>query len=286
MRSRKNMASIRRSRKGFSELGFLLPSLLGVTLFVLAPFCGVARRSFATVLGERFTGLENYRTVLGNTMFRLAAGNTLRFTALAVPLLAALSLLIAVMLFALPGASRMFRVTFLLPMAVPAASVALLWQALFHKNGLVNGWLGTATDWMGGDTAFWVLVGTFLWKNIGYDVVLWLAGLASVPVSIQEAARVDGAGPLGVFRHVTLPYLLPTLYTVTVLSLLGAFKVFREAYLVAGDYPDESIYLLQHLFNNWFRELSMDKLAAAAVLVALAVLALVLVLRAVWEGSD
>lgn len=291
MHSRKKpISALRNKRSRWGEILFLLPSLLGVTIFVLAPFADVVRRSFITALGGRFTGLGNYRTVLENEMFRLAAGNTLRFTALCVPLLAALSLLLAMLLFAIPGSSGIFRATYLLPMAIPAASVALLWQALFRRGGLVNGWmtaLGAApTDWMGTSKAFWVLAGTFLWKNMGYNVVLWLAGLASIPASMHEAARVDGAGPLAVFRHITLPCLLPTLYTVTVLSLLGAFKVFREVYLVAGDYPQESIYLLQHLFNNWFRGLSMEKLAAAAVLVALAVLATVMFLRVFWEGRD
>ena len=132
---------------------------------------------------------------------------------------------------------------------------------------------------MGSKASFWVLVATFLWKNLGYDIVLWLAGLAGVPISIQEAARVDGAGPFKIFWHVTLPNLLPTFYTVSVLSLLGAQKVFREAYLAAGEYPHESIYLLQHLFNHWFQELSIDKLSAAAVTMAFGILAVVIGLR-------
>lgn len=290
MDSRRSLRSTCRNKgKSPLELLFLLPSLAGVAIFVLIPFGDVIRRSFVTAIGGKFTGVRNYQAVLTNQMFLMAAGNTLRFMAMCVPLLAALSLAVALLLYALPGASGVFRATFLLPMAIPAASVAMLWQALFHKSGLVNGWLAALNmapqDWMGSPKAFWVLAGTFLWKNIGYDIVLWLAGLGAIPTSMQEAARVDGAGPLAVFWHVTLPNLLPSLYTVAVLSLLGAFKVFREAYLVAGDYPDTSIYLLQHLFNNWFRELSMDKLAAGAVLVALAVLAMVLLLRAFWEAD-
>ena len=131
--------------------------------------------------------------------------------------------------------------------------------------------------------SFWVLVVSYIWKNLGYNVVLWLAGLAGISPSIYEAAAVDGAGAWTIFWRITLPNLLPSLFTITVLSFLNAFKVFREAYLVAGDYPHDSMYLLQHLFNNWFRELSMDKLAAGAVMTAGVILFLILLLRRAWE---
>lgn len=83
-----------------------------------------------------------------------------------------------------------------------------------------------------------------------------------------------------------MPNLMSTLYTITVLAFLNSFKVFREAYLVAGDYPHESMYLLQHLFNNWFRELSLDKMSAAAVVIALLILVLILGLQRSWDRED
>ena len=108
---------------------------------------------------------------------------------------------------------------------------------------------------MNSSAAFWVLVVSYLWKNMGYDIILWSAGLAAIPENLYEAAKVDGAGSLDCFFRITLPNLMPVFYTITVLSFLNSFKVFREAYLVAGDYPHDSMYLLQHVFNNWFREL-------------------------------
>lgn len=268
-------------------IGFLVPSLAGIAVFVLLPFADVVRRSFTSVMGGIPVGLRNYGTVLGNEAFRLAAGNTTRFLAVCLPLLLSLSLLLALMLYSAGERAGILKTAFLLPMAIPVASIVLLWQALFDGSGLVNGWLaGLGADpvrWMDSGAAFWVLVGTFLWKNLGYDIVLWLAGLAAIPETLYEAARVDGAGRLLIFRKITLPGLTPCLYTILVLSLLNAFKVFREAYLVAGDYPHESIYLLQHLFGNWFRELSMEKLAAAAVLVALTLIGPIFILQRLWE---
>ena len=193
-------------------------------------------------------------------------------------------------LYAIGEKAGIFKTAFLIPMAVPVASIVLLWRVLFAGQGLANNWItgmgGEAIPWMDSDSAFWVLVGSYLWKNIGYDVVLWLAGLAGINESLFEAAKVDGAGSFRIFWQITLPNLLPSLYTILVLSLINAFKVFREAYLVAGDYPHNSIYLLQHLFNNWFRELSMDKLSAAAVVTALVILVIILVLRRTLEKEE
>ena len=120
-------------------------------------------------------------------------------------------------------------------------------------------------------------------KNLGYDVVLWLAGLASVPETIYEAARMDGAGAMACFFSITLPCIRPISFTIIVISLLNSFKVFREAWMVAGNYPQESIYLLQHLFNNWFRDLAVDKMSAGAVVLSAVILLLIGTLQKSWK---
>ena len=200
------------------------------------------------------------------------------------------SLLLAVLLQRMKQAGKLLKSAFLLPVAVPAASVVLVWKTLFHSNGLLNGLLegmgGEKVGWMTTGAAFWVLVLSYLWKNLGYDMVLWMAGLAGIPREIYEAARVDGAGEWSCFTKITLPNLLPSLYTISVLSFLNSFKVFREAWLVAGDYPQQSMYLLQHLYNNWFRELAFDKIAAGSVLTSAVVFGLILLLKRAWDREE
>lgn len=266
---------------------FVLPSFCGVLVFVLVPFADVVRRSFAETMSGAFVGLRNYQTVFQNGAFLQASSNTVRFVFICMPLLIALSLLVALILHGAPREAGPFKTTFLIPMAVPVASVVLLWKVLFHQNGLLSALLLRlglpAQDWMKTGWAFWVLVVSYIWKNLGYDMILWLAGLAGISPSLYEAAAVDGAGRARCFFSITLPNLLPTLYTITVLSFLNSFKVFREAYLVAGDYPHSSMYLLQHLFNNWFADLDMDKLCAAAVVVGLVIFLLILLLRRAWD---
>lgn len=272
-------------RGGSRGLWFLAPSLLGVGYLVLFPTGDVLRRSFVTALSGQWVGLENYRKVLGNDAFRLAVGNTLRFLGLCLPLLLTLSLLLALVICRIPKLER-FKALYLLPMAIPAATVVLVWRLIFSKQGFLNAWLGTHVDFMGENTALVILVGSYVWKNLGYTMVLWLAGLKAIPAEQTEAARVDGAGRIRCFFQITLPNLKGSAYTITVLSLLNAFKSFREAYLVSGAYPQQDIYLLQHLFQNWYTKLDMDKLAAGAVLMALVLGALSLLLQRLWNTVE
>lgn len=183
--------------RGKRGVWFIIPSLAGVFIFYLIPFCDVVRRSFARSMGVGFAGLDNYRKVLTNSAFLLAAKNTLRFVAVCLPLLLILSLLLALLLRRRAGARHLMKSTYLLPMAIPAVSVVLLWRLLFDRQGILNGLLerlGIAgADWMNSGTAFGVLVFTYLWKNLGYDIILWSAGLSGISESVYDAAKVDGA---------------------------------------------------------------------------------------------
>lgn len=271
LRNRNKTASPGVAQERRAAVLLLAPSMAGVTVFYLLPFLEVFRRSFTDALGKNFVGLSNYSTVLENSAFRLAAANTARFLGVCIPALLAVSLIMALLVRAVGERGKIFETTFLLPLAVPVASIVLLWKVLFAERGLFNGLLRSLgaqpLDFMGTGAAFWVLIATYLWKNSGYDMVLWAAGLRRIPPSQYEAAAVDGANSWQVFRWITWPGLRPTLGLTALLSLINSFKVFREAYLVAGKYPHDSIYLLQHLFNNWFLNLELGRITAGAVLV-------------------
>lgn len=268
---------------------FLFPSLLGISIFVLVPFLDVIRRSFLDAMGNVFIGFFNYKTVLANEAFGMAVKNTGRFILLCIPLLLITSLAAALMLYRRKTLKSFLKSSLLLPMAVPVASVALVWRVLFHRKGLVNAVLASfitdyqAVDFLNSSSAFYVLLLSYLWKNIGYDMILWLSGLAGIPESHYEAAAVDGAGAAARFFYITLPQLLPSASMIIILSLINTFKVFREAYLIGGDYPDDSMYMMQHIFNNWFTSLDVQKMSAGAVLMAAVVFSLSAVLRRVGE---
>ena len=269
-----------RLKDRLTGLAFLSPSVLGVFLFFVLPFCVVIWYSLIdSPLSRNFVFLDNFKALMQNGAFRLAARNTAVFSAAAVPLAVVLSLLLAVLLESrIPGKS-VFRLIFLSPVMVPAASVVLIWQVIFHHNGALNGLLVQLglirIDWLKGGGNQLVAVTLFIWKNLGYNMVLFAAALGSVPRELLEAASIDGAGAFYRFFRIKLRFLSPTVLFVTILSLINSFKVFREVWLLAGDYPMEGLYMLQHFINNTFGRLEYDKLSAAAVLMSLVMMAVI-----------
>ncbi len=270
----------RRVKDRLTGLAFLSPSILGVFLFFLLPFGAVVWYSLIdSPINRSFVFLENYRALLQNRSFLLAAGNTAVFSAVAVPLAVILSLLLALLLESgIPGKS-VFRVIFLSPAVVPIASVVLIWQVIFHYQGALNSILVRIglirIDWLRSSCNTLVVVILFLWKNLGYNMVLFAAALGNTPKELLEAASIDGAGPLYRFFRIRLRFLSPAILFVTILSLINSFKVFREVWLLAGDYPLEGMYMLQHFINNTFGRLEYGKLTSAAVVMSLAMMAVI-----------
>lgn len=259
---------------------YIAPSFLGVLLFFILPFLVVIYYSMVdNPISANFVFLDNYKSVINNAAFRTAVRNTAVFSAIAVPLAVVLSLLLAIVLEAkLPFRSQ-FRTFFLSPMMVPVASIVLIWQVLFHYNGAVNDVLvalgGPKIDWMKSQYSILVVVILFLWKNLGYNMILFMAALASIPKDILEVARLESATPLQTFFYIKIRYLSSTILFVTIMSLISSFKIFREIYLLTTDYPYDSIYMLQHFMNNKFKNLDYQTLSAAAILMSLVMIVII-----------
>ena len=282
-----------RLRDLFSALAFLGPSVLGVLVFFVVPFGVVVYYSLIRgPLDHSFVGMENYISVWNNAAFRIASKNTATFTGVAVPMAVVISLVLALALECRIPLKSQFRTFFLSPMMVPIASIILIWQVLFHQSGVVNelakivGKQGI--DWLNSDQCQVVIVVLFLWKNIGYFMVLFMAALNNIPQTLVEVASVEGASAARIFFSIKLRYLSPTVLFVTILSIINSFKVFREVYLLTGNYPYEGLYMMQHFMNNMFNALDNQRLSAAAVILALVMIVLIALLFAVenWFGKD
>jgi multiple sugar transport system permease protein len=249
---------------------FLAPSVLGVLVFFVLPFLVVIYFSFINnSISKQFVGLQNYISVFENSAFRTAMGNTMFFSVVAVPLAVVLSMLLALLLDSGIPLKSQLRSCFLTPLMVPTASIVLIWQVLFDYKGVVNAVLvrfgGSQIEWLKSAAGMFVIILLFLWKNIGYNMVLFLAALGNVPKDSVEAAELDGAGKIGIFFHVKLRYLSPMILFTTILSLINSFKVFREVYMLTGDYPVSGLYMLQHYMNNTFASADYQKLSTAAI---------------------
>lgn len=259
---------------------FLAPSLVGFAVFYILPFLAGGYYSLvSSPVNGRFEGLSNYISLLNNDVFLTAAKNTLIFTGVSVPLNMAISLGFAMLLARKIYMKKTLRMFFITPLVIPVASVVLVWQILFDSAGTVNALLNglgfQPVDWMGSNWARLVVTIVYLWKNAGYNMVLFLAGLQNIPAEYYESAGIDGAGFFRKFTNITCVYLTPTAFFVMIMSIINSFKVFRETWMLAGDYPHDSIYMLQHYMNNMFASLDYQKLTTAAYLMAVLVVVLV-----------
>ena len=255
------------------ELIFLvlaLPSIVGLLAFFLLPFLySFYLAMLDNPIGRNFVGLHHFRVTINNTAFRLAMRNTLVFIAICVPFNMIMPLMVALGLNK-TALRKMFMLFFLLPLVVPSWSMVFFWRAVFGLNGALNGLLFMAEpiNWLNSDNALVVILVIFMWKNAGFNIVLYQAGLNLIPKDYYECASLEGAGRWRQFRSITLVYLSPTIFMVLLMSILATFRSFREIYLLAGAHPHHSIYMLQHYMNNMFASLNYQRLASAAYILA------------------
>lgn len=252
-------------------------------MFFVAPFFVVIYYSMIdNPIQNNFVGFANFVNVWNNAAFRLAGLNTLKFSLISVPLAVLLSLFLAAVMESRIPFKSYFRSFFLSPLMVPTASVVLIWQVMFHQNGLVNNALAVfgngRVDWLKSDQAQIVIVALFLWKNLGYNMILFMSALASIPRDLLEVAALENANKFQVFWMIKMRYLSSTILFVAIMSLINSFKVFREIYLMTGEYPYNPLYMLQHFMNNTFTSLDYQKLSAAAIIMFIVVTALVFIM--------
>ena len=275
---------MKRAWKGYA---LIAPMLAGFLLFYVVPFGQVMWDSLSQGTGKSqlFVGFYNYQRMFQNKMFLTAFGNTLKFLGLGLPLVLLLAYGLALFLKSRARRSPVLRGVFLLPYVMPVAGTVLLINLLFAERGLVNRLLLALglplADWLQSPAAFWVMLLLYLWKSTGYAVVLLLSGLLTIPAEHYQVAQVEGASAAQAFRFVTMPQMWYALFLALVFSLINAFQCFREIFLVGGEHPHESVYMLQHFLNNSFESLNYQRLSVASVLLFL-VIALGLGLCALW----
>lgn len=249
------------------------PAVLGFLIFYVLPMGVTLWQSVS--YGGVFVGLENYRITFENHMFWLAVGNTLRFLGVALPLILVIALGLALLLAEKFPGNRFFRLILLYPMLVPVAATVMVVQIFLGTRGVLNTfliqWGFSRQDWIYSSWAFLILVLLYLWKNTGYAVILLLAGLAMIPKEYMEMARMDGAGRWKCLYYIRLPLLGPMILFTALISLLNAFKCFREAILIGGNYPHESIYMLQHYMTNNFNNMNYMEISVTSTFIFLVI---------------
>lgn len=264
-------------RAAYTGILLVLPGLLGLLAFYVIPFFISLIYTFTQgVVERRFVGLENFRDLLGNSVFRQAVGNTASFLALGVPMLLLLSLLLSVIL-----AKDSFgwqRWALLLPFVLPASSLAVAWRSIWGAGGAVDHLLellGMSSPNLLERSAFPLLLVLYLLRNAGYICIILTSAIRSLPPEYQESYRLDSTSESGYVRLILVPLIAPTLLFAGVVSVVNYFLLFRDVYMIYGEVPPKTVYMLQHFMNNNFYKLNYQRLSAAAFLLAMCLSGLV-----------
>ena len=244
-------------------VGFITPHLLGLTLVYLMPFILSLVLSFQksiTRIGT-FT-FKNYISVIHNDAFQLALKNNLVFMLIGLPLIMLISFALSYAVYA-QKPPKWVSLAFILPICIPSAAVIGFFRRLFDygPNSLLDS-----------DMAMIAVIIIFIWKNMGYNILIFLAGFSNIPTVLYENAEMDGANKLQVLWHIVVPQMTGTAVFAFVVSLLNSYKVFKDIYLLQGAYPNASIYMLQNYMNNKLLKFQIGELTAASNLFMLAIL--------------
>jgi multiple sugar transport system permease protein len=272
-----------------SVLLFLAPALTAIMVFFVVPVVSAFVMSFTDfdiyALGRlsyaRFVGLRNYMLLLEDPLFWKALKNTLYFLLVGGPLSIATSLGAALLLQSrLVKFRSFFRFVYFAPVVTTLVAVAVVWRYIYHPRfGLLNYLLSLAgvpgVDWLGDpDWAMPAIILLAVWKNFGYNMVIFLAGLQNIPTSLYEAAEIDGAGGWQQFTNITLPMLAPTTLFVTIITLIGYFQLFAEPYVMTQGGPlNSTLSIVLLMYQQGFRWWNMGYAAALAFVLFALILA-------------
>jgi len=267
---------------------FLAPALTAIGLFFFVPVLAALLLSFTDfdiyALGNfsvaRFVGLRNYLQIAGDPLFWKALKNTLYFLLAGGPLSIAVSLGAALLLNAkMVRWKPVFRFVYFAPVVTTLVAVAVVWRFVYHPRfGLLNYALGLVginpIDWLGDPNwAMPAMIILAVWKNFGYNMIIFIAGLQNIPESLYEAANIDGAGSWECFRRITLPLLAPTTMFITIITMIGYFQFFAEPYVMTQGGPlNSTLSIVMLMYQQGFRWWSMGYAAAIAFVLFLFIL--------------
>lgn len=272
---------------------FLAPALTVLLVFFFLPILAMLVLSFtdfdiyglADAGNTRFTGWDNYRRLFDEPLFWRALVNTIYFVGVGGPLTVVVSLAGALLVSSkLTRLRGLWRTIYFAPVVTTLVAVAVVWRYLYHtRYGMINqalGWLGIGpVDWLG-DARWAMLAIIFLavWKNFGYNLVIFVVGLQNIPEEMYDAARIDGAGPWHTFWNIKLPLLAPTFFFVGITTMIGYFQLFAEPYVMTQGGPLHSTYsLVMFMYEEGFRWWRIGYASSIAVVLFLIILAATMV---------
>ena len=276
-------------RRDAAGLGFALPALALFLLFAVYPMLRVFYLSFfdynLTSPGE-FVGTDNYDFLLHDDRFHAAFGATIFFVVAAYGPALALALLIALGLNTRMRGSGFVRLLYFAPVAMSWVAVSVIWRLVLHRNGVLNETVGLDVNWLtSSGSARWAVALTAIWKEVGFFVIIFLAGLQNVPKELYEAASLDGAGAIARFRYITVPLMRPITAVACVMAVIRGFQSFSpQVVLTGGSFDTEVVNLF--IYKTAFASARMGRASAVAVMIFILLLLVTLVQLRVFRRVD
>lgn len=271
------------NNQNFAGLIFILPALLGTLTFIVIPVIASFVLSFTSwdLLNPiQFVGLDNYRLIFTEPLFFKILINTLVFAVATSVLGVIIPLVLAAILNSKIRGGEFYKTAYFLPFITPMIVIGIVWQWIFDPNiGILNNVLHLHIQWLY-DTnwALPALIVVTVWKLIGYNMVIFLSGFASIPENLYEAAKIDGANPAQTFLRVTVPMLSPTIFFVIIITAISSFQVFDLIYLMTQGGPlDSTNVLVYAIYKNAFEFFNVGKASAIAYVLFFIILVLTLV---------
>ncbi len=264
---------------------FIAPALLGTVFFIIVPVFmsfGLGFMEWNLLSKPEFVGFKNYLDLLNEPLFYKVLWNTFYYAFVTAFFSILIPLILACALDSRIKGSAFYKSAYFLPYVTPMIVIAIVWAWIFDPNyGILNWFLGL------GDSVKWLydknfampaLIIVSVWKNIGYNMIIFLAGLQAIPHSVNEASELDAATGFKRFFHVTLPLLTPTLFFVSIMTIIGSFQVFDLIYLMTGGGPENSTMIMVYwLFKQAFEYFNIGKASAIAYVLFVIILMLTMI---------
>ncbi len=261
-------------------LTFLAPSVIGLLLFYIVPFA--LGMKFCFFKAGAFQGMSGIMNTLKNEMFLLGTFNTLIIALLSIPFLVVSSFIMAVLVYNLKGRFKWIKNILFMPYVIPSAAAVLFFSMLYDFSGPLNSLLSffniDQMPWLFSELMRVPVMSLYIWRNVGFNMIIFLAELNNIPKEVLDAAEVDGANWTQKSFRIIMPMMAPVTLFITILSFIQSQNVFKEAWILGGSYPDRSIYTIQHFILNQFNSMNYTAVSTSSYLFAIVVYLLILLL--------
>lgn len=250
---------------------FFIPSILGLGIFYIIPFIGSMNYAFiGSGFDAGFVGMQNFAELFSSNLFQIATRNTLVFSLVMVPIIVLISLILSVLASKNSFFCKVFKSSLVVAYMLPTVALVLMWRILFDVSGPLNAFLSLfgieKINWIYGGYMRVPIIVMYIWKNLGFNIIILTAALFAIPTNIIESSKIDGANWFVRLFRIILPQITPTIFFVMVISLINSLRIFKEAYFLGGPYPDDTAYTIQHFINNQFGLMRYNIVVASSLM--------------------